>query len=252
MCDVYDVKFGELIKIVERLRKECPWDKEQNNQTIKNNLIEEAYELYEALEEDDNSKIIEELGDVLLQVIFHCVIKSETNQFTVISVIDKLTDKLIKRHPHVFKDDGKKIQNADEVLSQWDSIKQKDKKSLLEGIPKRMPALQRAFKVQKRLSKVGLDFENADEVFEKILEELNEFKFAFDIKQKNIEFGDILFSVVNLARFFDIEPEEALHLSIDKIIKRFEYIESQLHSDFDGTSKDSLNALWEQSKNTQW
>lgn len=251
MCDVYDVKFGELIKIVERLRKECPWDKEQTNQTIKNNLIEEAYELYEALEEDDNSKIIEELGDVLLQVIFHCIIKSETNEFTIESVIDKLTDKLIKRHPHVFKDNGKTIQNADEVLSQWDSIKQKDKKSLLEGIPKRMPALQRAFKVQKRLSKVGLDFENVDEVYEKILEELNEFKSAFDIKQKNIEFGDILFSIVNLARFFDIEPEEALHLSIDKIIKRFEYIESQLHSDFDGTSKDSLNSLWDQSKNTQ-
>ncbi|WP_291490173.1 nucleoside triphosphate pyrophosphohydrolase [Desulfurella sp.] len=247
MCDVYAIKFSELVKIVERLRKECPWDKEQTNQSIKNNLIEEAYELYEALEEDNDQKIIEELGDCLLQVVFHCVIKNENGNFSLIDVIDSLIEKLIKRHPHVF---GKKqLNTVQEVLSQWDSIKQKDKKSILEGIPKRMPSLFRAYKVQKRLSKVGLEFDDAINAETKIYEELSEFKQAKTTDQKKEELGDVLFSIVNFARFFDIDPEEALHISIDKIIKRFEYIEKKLNGNFDGVSKELLNKLWDESKN---
>ena len=133
MCDVYAAKFSELVKIVERLRKECPWDREQTNQSIKNNLIEEAFELYEALQDDDNQKIIEELGDCMLQVIFHCVIKNQNGEFGLVNVIDNLINKLIRRHPHVFGE--KKLNTKEEVLSQWDSIKQTEKNSLLDGIP---------------------------------------------------------------------------------------------------------------------
>ncbi len=248
MCDVISIKFIELVKIIERLRKECPWDREQTNESIKNNLIEEAYELFEALEEDDNHKIIEELGDVLLQVIFHSVIKTQKGEFSILDVIDNLINKLIKRHPHVF---GNSVANTQsEVLAAWDKIKQKDRKSLLEGIPKRMPALFRAYKVQRKLSTVDLDFDSIDGIENKIIEELNEFNKAIGVK-KNEEFGDVMFSIVNLARFFDIDPEEALHLSIDKIIKRFEYIENKLGSDFNNAPSDLLNKLWEESKNLE-
>jgi len=246
MCDMYAVKFSELVKIVERLRKECPWDREQTNQSIKNNLIEEAFELYEALQDDDNQKIIEELGDCMLQVIFHSVIKNQNGEFGLVDVIDNLINKLIRRHPHVFG--GKKLNTKEEVLSQWDSIKQIEKNSLLDGIPKRMPALLRAYKVQKRLSNVGLDFENIKDIFDKIYEELEELKKSETKEQKTEELGDVLFSLVNLSRFFDIDPQEALHLSIDKIVNRFEYIEKRLNSDFKGTSLALLNELWEESK----
>jgi tetrapyrrole methylase family protein/MazG family protein len=243
MCDMYAAKFSELVKIVERLRKECPWDREQTNQSIKNNLIEEAFELYEALQDDDNQKIIEELGDCMLQVIFHSVIKNQNGEFGLVDVIDNLINKLIRRHPHVFG--GKKLNTEEEVLSQWDSIKQIEKNSLLDGIPKRMPALLRAYKVQKRLSNVGLDFENIKDIFDKIYEELEELKKSETKEQKTEELGDVLFSLVNLSRFFDIDPQEALHLSIDKIVNRFEYIEKRLNSDFKGTSLALLNELWE-------
>jgi tetrapyrrole methylase family protein/MazG family protein len=246
MCDMYAAKFSELVKIVERLRKECPWDREQTNQSIKNNLIEEAFELYEALQDDDNQKIIEELGDCMLQVIFHSVIKNQNGEFGLVDVIDNLINKLIRRHPHVFG--GKKLNTEEEVLSQWDSIKQIEKNSLLDGIPKRMPALLRAYKVQKRLSNVGLDFENIKDIFDKIYEELEELKKSETKEQKTEELGDVLFSLVNLSRFFDIDPQEALHLSIDKIVNRFEYIEKRLNSDFKGTSLALLNELWEESK----
>ena len=246
MCDMYAVKFSELVKIVERLRKECPWDREQTNQSIRNNLIEEAFELYEALQDDDNQKIIEELGDCMLQVIFHSVIKNQNGEFGLVDVIDNLINKLIRRHPHVFA--GKKLNTKEEVLSQWDSIKQIEKNSLLDGIPKRMPALLRAYKVQKRLSNVGLDFENIKDIFDKIYEELEELKKSETKEQKTEELGDVLFSLVNLSRFFDIDPQEALHLSIDKIVNRFEYIEKRLNSDFKGTSLALLNELWEESK----
>jgi MazG family protein len=246
MCDMYAAKFSELVKIVERLRKECPWDREQTNQSIKNNLIEEAFELYEALQDDDNQKIIEELGDCMLQVIFHSVIKNQNGEFGLVDVIDNLINKLIRRHPHVFG--GKKLNTKEEVLSQWDSIKQIEKNSLLDGIPKRMPALLRAYKVQKRLSNVGLDFENIKDIFDKIYEELEELKKSETKEQKTEELGDVLFSLVNLSRFFDIDPQEALHLSIDKIVNRFEYIEKRLNSDFKGTSLALLNELWEESK----
>lgn len=246
MCDVYAAKFNELVKIVERLRKECPWDREQTNQSIKNNLIEEAFELYEALQEDDNNKIIEELGDCLLQVIFHSVIKNQNGEFSLVDVIDNLINKLIRRHPHVFGE--KQLNTKEEVLSQWDSIKQTEKKSLLDGIPKRMPALLRAYKVQKRLSNIGLDFENIKDIFDKIYEELEEFKKSKTKEQKVEELGDVIFSLVNLARFFDIDPQEALHLSIDKIVQRFIYIENRLNGDFKNVSLDLLNQLWEESK----
>jgi MazG family protein len=246
MCDIYATKFSELVKIIERLRKECPWDRGQTNQSIKNNLVEEAFELYEALQEDDNQKIIEELGDCMLQLIFHCVIKNQNGEFSLVDVIDNLINKLIRRHPHVFG--GKKLNTKEEVLSQWDRIKKTEKDSIVDSIPKRMPALLRAYKVSKILSNIGLDFADIKDIFDKVYEELEELKKSETKEQKTEELGDVLFSLVNLSRFFDIDPQEALHLSIDKIVNRFKYIEKRLNSDFEGTSLTVLNDLWKESK----
>lgn len=220
MGDVVGIKFSDLVKIIERLRQECPWDRAQTNQSIKDNLIEEAYELYEALEEDDNKKIIEELGDCLLQVIFHATIKAQLNEFNITDVIDRLSHKLISRHPHVFGNSD--ADTVEEALLQWDKIKQLEKNSPLDGIPKAMPVIQRALKVQERLSKIGFDFGLPNEIYKSIFEKIECFQNASQKEQKLDELGDAIFNLVNLARFSDIDPQEALHKAIDKIIKRFQ------------------------------
>jgi len=217
--------FQEVVDIVAKLRKECPWDREQTNQSIKNNLIEEAYELFEAIEENDDKKMLEELGDVLLQVVFHSQIKKDEGKFDINDVLINLKNKLIKRHPHVFGDSMAKT--AEEVLKQWHQIKQEEKNSILEGIPKRMPALIRAVKIQNRMAKVGFEWESIDEVWKKVEEELNELKEAKTYEEKKHELGDLLIAITNLARFMNIDPEEALHLSIDRTINRFSYIEQR-------------------------
>jgi len=242
-------KFQKLVEIVQRLRKECPWDREQTNQSIKNNLIEEAYELLEAIEENDDEKMIEELGDVLLQVVFHSQIKKDEDRFDIVVVIDRLIKKLIKRHPHVFGESEAK--NAEEVLKQWHQIKQEEKSSILEGIPKRMPALLRSYKVQDRMAKVGFEWENINDLWEKVFEEIQELKEAKTYEEKDHEFGDILTALVNLARFLKIDPEEALHLATDRSIKRFNYIEQKAKQQgrkLEEISLEEMDKYWNESK----
>jgi len=248
-CREEGKKFQELVEIVQRLRKECPWDREQTNQSIKNNLIEEAYELLEAIEENDDEKMIEELGDVLLQVVFHSQIKKDEGKFDIVVVIDRLIKKLIKRHPHVFGESEAK--NAEGVLKQWHQIKQEEKNSILEGIPKRMPALLRSYKVQDRMAKVGFEWESINDVWEKVFEEIQELKEAKTYEEKVQEFGDILTALTNLARFLKIDPEEALHLATDKSIRRFNYIEQkakQQGKKLEEMSLEEMDKYWNESK----
>lgn len=243
--------FLELVELVEKLRRECPWDREQTNQSIKNNLIEEAYELFEAIEENDDEKMIEELGDVLLQVVFHSQIKKDEGAFDINTVIERLIEKLIRRHPHIFGEN--KLSNSQQVLDQWHQIKQKEKnrESIFDGIPKRMPALIRAVKVQNRAAKVGFEWDSIDDVWKKVEEELNELKEAKTHQDKVHELGDVLIALTNLARFMKINPEEALHLSIDRMIKRFSYIEQKAKEQgrkLQDMSLQEMDYYWNQAK----
>ncbi len=243
--------FQELVDIVSRLRKECPWDREQTTKSIKNNLIEEVYELLEAIDEDDEEGMIEELGDVLLQVVFHSQIKKDEGKFDINDVLKHLISKLIRRHPHVFGESAAK--SAEEVLNQWHKIKQEEKKreSILDGIPKRMPALLRAVKVQNRAKKVGFDWENIQQVLDKIQEEIEEFKEAKTKEEKKHELGDILIAVTNLGRFEGIDPEEALHEAVDRMIKRFNYIEKKAKENkqsLEEMSLENMDKYWEEAK----
>ncbi len=252
-CREEGKKFQELVDIMARLRKECPWDREQTNQSIKNNLIEEAYELLEAIEENNDEAMIEELGDLLLQVVFHSQIKKDEGKFDINDVLDNLIKKLIRRHPHVFGgEDYEKLEGKDH-LDKWEKIKQKEKKreSILEGIPKRMPALHRAVKVQKRMAKVGFDWQNPEEVWEKVMEEINELKEAKSPEEIKHELGDVLIAITNLARAYGVDPEEALHQSIDRSIRRFQYIEQKAkeeNKDLKEMSLEHMDKLWEEAK----
>ncbi len=252
-CREEGKKFQELVDIMARLRKECPWDREQTNQSIKNNLIEEAYELLEAIEENNDEAMIEELGDLLLQVVFHSQIKKDEGKFDINDVLDNLIKKLIRRHPHVFGgEDYEKLEGKDH-LDKWEKIKQKEKKreSILEGIPKRMPALHRAVKVQKRMAKVGFDWQNPEEVWDKVMEEIQELKEAKSPEEIKHELGDVLIAITNLARAYGVDPEEALHQSIDRSIKRFQYIEQKAkeeNKDLKEMSLEHMDKLWEEAK----
>jgi len=252
-CKKEGENFQRLVEIMEKLRKECPWDKEQTNLSIKNNLIEEAYELLEAIEKNDNEAMVEELGDVLLQVIFHSQIKKDEGAFDINDVIQNLIEKLIRRHPHVFCGVDYSSLEGEDHMKKWEMLKQEEKKrqSILDGIPARMPALMRAVKVQKRMAKVGFDWENPSQVLEKVEEELDELKKAKTKDELVHEIGDLLIAVANLARFYGIDPEEALHLSIDRNINRFKYIEEkakQKGKDLEGMSLDDMEQYWQEAK----
>jgi len=253
-CREEGKNFQKLVDIVERLRRECPWDKEQTNQSIKNNLIEEAYELLEAIENNDNRAMIEELGDVLLQVVFHSQIKKDEGSFDINEVITHLIDKLIYRHPHVFGE--KEIKDVEAVLKQWDDLKKKEKKrkSILEGIPKRMPALLRAQKVQNKVAKVGFDWKNKEQILEKIQEEIKELKDTTTKEEIKHEFGDILIALVNYARHLGIDAEEALHEATDRMVSRFQHIEKRAeeqNKNLEDMSLEEMDKYWEEAKSIE-
>ncbi|WP_457626460.1 nucleoside triphosphate pyrophosphohydrolase [Persephonella sp.] len=252
-CRKEGENFQKLTDIMERLRRECPWDREQTNRSIKNNLIEEAYELFEAIEKNDDNAMLEELGDLLLQVVFHAQIKKDEGRFDINDVIENLIDKLIRRHPHVFGGVDYESLEGEDHLKKWESIKQKEKKreSILEGIPERMPALMRAVKVQKRMAEVGFDWENPEDVIKKVEEELQELKEAENIKDIKHEIGDLLIAVANLSRVYGIDPEEALHESIDRSIRRFRYIEQKAKEkkiDLKEMRLDDMEQYWQEAK----
>lgn len=248
--------FYKLVKLASYLRSPegCPWDREQNLQSLKPLVIEEAFEVVEAIESGESDKIIEELGDLFYQIIFASQISSEDNKFTIEDVIDALHNKLLRRHPHVFGED--KAKNAAEALKRWHTEKEKEnkrEKSLLE-IPRGMPALLRAQRVGEKASGVGFDWSNIQDVFEKVEEELAELKSAIsnDDKQEiENEWGDLAFSLVNLARHLNIDSESAAHNAINKFIDRFSQVESrasQQNKNISDMSLQEMDKIWDEIK----
>jgi len=225
-----DVKFNKFVEIVKRLRKECPWDREQTNDSIKAATIEEAYEVVEAIEKKDYDELKKELGDLLLHVVFHTEIASEEHDFKIEDVIDSITEKLIRRHPHVFSDT--EVTDAKEVKRNWEEIKLTEgRKALLDGVPEMLPALQRAHRLQEKAAKIGFDWEKKEDVWKKVIEEIKEMQASekdgtYD--ELEGEIGDVLFAMVNYARFLDVNPENALRRTNTKFIKRFGYVEEKI------------------------
>lgn len=246
-------KFQKLVDVMKRLRIECPWDQEQTHDSIKAATLEETYELIEAIDEKDFAEMKGELGDVLLHIVFHSQIASETNQFNIDDVIDGITEKLIRRHPHVFGET--KVKNNDEIMYNWEKIKlEEGRNSVLDGIPKALPQLHRAFRIQEKASKVGFDWDEKEKVWEKVKEEINEFEqvsTSNNIQKIEEELGDLLFSIVNYTRFIGINPENALRVTNEKFIKRFSFIEKKLAEEGKNITDSNLSEmdkLWEESK----
>ncbi len=246
-------KFENLMEIMYKLRKECPWDKKQTHDSLKANTLEEAYEVIEAIDEKDYESLKGELGDLLLHIVFHSVIAEENKTFTIDEVIEAISEKLIRRHPHIF---GKsEVEDADEVAKNWETIKlEEGRESVLEGVPKNLPQLYRAYRMQEKASKVGFDWKEKEPVWKKIQEEINELKEieSTDSKEKiEEEFGDLLFSLVNYARFIDVNPENALRSTNDKFVKRFNYIERKFKEEGKDITKSTLEEMdrfWKESK----
>jgi tetrapyrrole methylase family protein/MazG family protein len=249
--------FQKLVDIMTLLRSKdgCPWDKVQTNESIKPYLIEETYEVIEAIDEKDPVKMKEELGDLLLQVVFHAQIAKDRGEFDINDVIDKISDKMVSRHPHVFGD--AKFETPEEVTKQWQDRKREEgklKDSALEGVPKELPSLLRAHRLQSRAAKVGFDWAKVEDVFGKLDEELTEFKEAFEKKDKKEiedELGDIFFVLVNISRFVGVNAEEALRKTISKFISRFRYIEMTAADEgrqLSDMSLEEMDALWDEAK----
>ena len=227
--------FEKLVSIMETLRsdKGCPWDREQTHESLRPYLIEEAYEVLDAIDTKDDNELKIELGDLLLQVVFHAQLAHEEGRFSIEDVSGAVTEKLIRRHPHVFGD--VKADTSDQVLENWEKIKQREKgpgkKSVLDGLPSQLPALLKAFRIQEKVSRVNFDWQDVKEVFGKVREEIYELEEAHDSTDQAAqeeEFGDLLFSMVNLARHLKITPEDALRFTNEKFIKRFNYIEEKM------------------------
>ena len=252
--------FDTLIKIMEMLRgkKGCPWDKEQTRKSLKPYIVEEAYELIEAIEDNDPERIREELGDLLFQIVFQCQLGKEKNEFTIDDVIEQISKKMIERHPHVFgKADYK---TTDQVIVHWEEQKKlegKLRESILEGVPESMPSLLRAKRLQDRAAQVGFDWENVEDVLEKLDEELKEFKDAIKPgHRENIEeeLGDILFMLVNVSRFIGVNADDALRKTIHKFISRFRYIEKNAArhgKKLSNMTLEEMDRLWEEAKGTK-
>jgi len=248
--------FDDLVEIVHILRDECPWDRKQTHQSIKDNLIEEAYEAVEAIDKPNFEELEKELGDVLLHVVFHSRMAEQTDTFSIKDVIYSIQEKLIRRHPHVFGDEV--AEDEEQVAENWESIKMKEgKKSVLEGIPKQLPALIRAQRMQEKAANVGFDWQEFSQVWDKLEEELQEFKEVLeegDSEKSREEFGDLLFSLVNTGRFFDLNAEDSLRSTNKKFIRRFQYIEDQLDREDKTLSEASLEDMdkhWDQAKNAR-
>lgn len=252
-------KLDRLIDIMKILRSKegCPWDQEQTHESLKRYLIEETYEYLEAVDQNDKEHMCEELGDVLLQVVFHSQIAEENGDFSIEEVIDGVCDKMINRHPHVFGDVTAETSN--EVLKNWEEIKKKEKgtkdqTSVLQSVPMNLPALMRSYKVQQKAAQVGFDWDDTSYVFDKIREEIDELEAEYKKSDKEAmedELGDVLFSIVNLSRFLKVHPELSLSHSTNKFIKRFEYIEKrakELGKIINEMTFSEMDELWEEAK----
>ncbi|MEZ4970317.1 MAG: nucleoside triphosphate pyrophosphohydrolase [Flavobacteriaceae bacterium] len=245
--------FDRLLTIMDELRAQCPWDKKQTMQTLRHLTIEETYELGDAILDNDLEEIKKELGDVLLHIVFYAKIGSETKHFDIGDVANDICDKLINRHPHIYGDVT--VENEEEVKRNWEKIKLKEgKKSVLEGVPNGLPALVKANRIQDKVAGVGFDWEKPEQVWEKVQEELKELQY--EVKHRNgdameSEFGDVLFSMVNYARFLNINPENALERTNKKFLKRFQYLENKAKEQGKALKDMTLaemDVFWEESK----
>ncbi|MBD5272113.1 MAG: nucleoside triphosphate pyrophosphohydrolase [Bacteroides sp.] len=250
--------FGEFLDVLDTLRVKCPWDAKQTNESLRPNTIEEVYELVDALMADDTANICKELGDVLLHVAFYSKIAEEKGQFDVADVCTRLKDKLIFRHPHIYGD--VKADNADEVIQNWEQIKLKEKggnKTVLSGVPSALPALIKANRIQEKARNVGFDWEDREQVWDKVKEEVNEVEAEIkngSAKEIDAEFGDLLFAVINAARLYGVDPENALERTNRKFISRFNYIEAKANEKgiaLKDMTLGEMDRLWEEAKHLE-
>lgn len=246
--------FEKLLNIMDELREKCPWDREQTLESIRNLTIEETYELADAIIQNDIPEVRKELGDILLHIVFYSKIASETNQFDIKDVIDSICEKLIFRHPHVFGDVDVKG-DSEKVKENWEELKQKEgNKSVLSGVPSSLPALIKANRVQEKVRAVGFDWDEPAQIWDKVHEELEELKHEVEVNDKEKaekEFGDFMFSIVNAARLYGIDPETALERTNLKFIKRFNYLEDKTIKkgrSLKSMSLDEMNEVWEEAK----
>lgn len=245
--------FSRLLDIMDDLRLKCPWDKKQTLGSLRHLTIEETYELSDAILTMDLPEIEKELGDVLLHIVFYAKIGSETGDFDITSVCEAISNKLIERHPHIYGD--LELNSEEEVKQNWEKLKLKEgKKSVLEGVPKSLPSLIKAYRIQDKVAGVGFDWEKDEQVLDKLKEELQELKEEIASNDKDAmedEFGDVLFSMINYARFLGINPDQALERTNKKFIQRFQYLEEQatsLGKSLKDMSLDEMNVYWEQAK----
>lgn len=247
--------FSRLLDIMDKLRVECPWDRKQTMETLRSLTIEETYELSDAICEGDMPEIKKELGDLLLHVVFYAKIATEKNAFTIKEVIDSLCEKLIYRHPHIFSD--VKVKDEKEVERNWEQLKLKEKgrgKRVMEGVPKTMPSLIKAMRMQDKARGVGFDWDEKEQVWDKVEEEISELKEEFKTGNKEKmedEFGDVMFSLVNAARLYDINPDDALESTNRKFLKRFSYLEEKVLAqgkNIKDLSLTEMDKLWEEAK----
>ena len=222
------IAFKRLLDIMDDLRTQCPWDRKQTMESLRHLTIEETYELSDAILEGDLEEVRKELGDLMLHLVFYAKIGAEKKAFTITEVLNGICEKLINRHPHIYGD--VEVQDEEEVKANWEKLKLKEgNKSVLEGVPKSLPALVKASRIQDKAKGVGFDWEKKEQVWEKVVEEIHEFKEEVDNNSDKIEdeFGDVLFSLINYARFIDVNPDDALEKTNKKFIKRFQYLESE-------------------------
>lgn len=247
--------FGRFLDVLDTLREQCPWDKKQTNESLRPNTIEETFELCDALMKDDTKDICKELGDVLLHVAFYARIASEKEQFDIADVCDRLVEKLKFRHPHIYGD--VQAQTADEVSRNWEQIKQKEKdgnKTVLSGVPNALPSLIKAYRIQDKARNVGFDWQERTDVWDKVREELGELQVELEKEDKEKsteEFGDFLFSLINAARLYHINPDNALEHTNQKFIRRFNYLEQKVKEsgkDFKDLTLEQMDAYWNEAK----
>jgi XTP/dITP diphosphohydrolase len=246
--------FERLLNIMDDLRKDCPWDREQTMESLRHLTIEEVYELSDAILENDLDEVKKELGDLMLHIVFYAKIGSEKKAFDITDVLTSISEKLIYRHPHIYGD--VKVANAEDVKNNWEKLKLKEgKESVLEGVPKSLPPLVKAYRMQEKAKGVGFEWKHTDQVWEKVVEEMNELKHEVasgkDKLKMEDELGDLLFALVNYARFIGVNPEDALEKTNKKFIRRFQFIEKESASDgkkLEDMTLEEMDAYWNKAK----
>jgi tetrapyrrole methylase family protein / MazG family protein len=254
LTEEYRQEFNKLVEIIARLRGPdgCPWDKKQTHGSLRESLLEESYEVLEALDEEDTGKLRQELGDLMLQIVLHAQISSDNGEFNLADVLKDINTKLIRRHPHIFGQT--KVSSAEDVAHNWEAIKKEERHpeaSILESVPRQMPALAYSQDIQRRVAQIGFDWENIEGVIEKLVEEVNELNHTENLEQRIDEFGDILFTLVNVARRMGVDPETSLRQANRKFFRRFSYMEKLCRErgiTIGQLSFDQQNEMWKEAK----